>query len=316
MGVGPYIQPQGTGVGQQQYYGGYYYYPHPHGQSGHGYAHHGNGDHSTHDETDLGNAVRPPTSHPMTEHYVPYYESAPRHTSPQTIPKVPYPAIGPTMYHPEASNDIVPNDLYEERYPADINQNYSSFYDDDRDTDLERETKDLRNYYIPNKYTASSPSRRRSRRDNYEYETSRGSSPYRDAYSSPERYRSPARQERLDSHKGGRRYQSPVRAYPAAHYQQNRPGVLAPPTYGSREHYAAIHSLPHHAQYYQVHPNSTAGNVMPATSYQVQPTGNGHVQTGMVPVLKRSQSVPMAPMAVQNRYELSDVCLNKYISLQ
>ena len=312
IGTNPHRTPHSGDADQQQYYGGYYYYPHPYGQHGEGYAHHGNGDHPAHDHVDFGPMTVPPISQPLTEQYEPYYAGTPLHPattqpSSQTIPKVAYATNNPSInvLSREVGYDMVPEGPYQERYSPDINQNYRPLYDDYDNPSLatERGKRELRNYYIPSKYRASSPTRRRSRRDDYEreigrneYDTSRNSSQYRGSYSSPERYRSSVKRGHHDNYRKGYDYDSPVRGHPtvvdAAHYPPGRPAVPTPPTYGSQEHYAAVHSVPPPAQYYQVYPHGN--NTVPAQNFPVPYTGSAYNQPGTPPVLQRSQSVPMA----------------------
>ena len=319
MGINPHRTPPSGAVDQQQYYGGYYYYPHPYGQHGQGYTHHGNGDHPAHGRTDFSPMTAPPASQTLTELYEPYYTGAPlhppnTHPSSQTTPKVPYAANNPSIsaLSPEVGYSVVPGGPYRERYSTDINQNYPSLYDDYDKPGLatERGKTELRSYYIPSKYRSSSPTRRRSRRDDYErengkyeYDTSRNSSPYRESFSSPERYRGSRKRAEHDNYRRRYGYDSPAGAHPtmvdAAHYPLGRPAVPAPPTYGSQEHYAAFHSVPQASQYYQVHPHGT--NIVPAQNVPVQYAGSTHVQTGVPPVLQRSQSVPLA--AVHTGYD-------------
>ena len=331
--------PQGTETRdpqQQQQYGGYYYYPYTQGQYPAGYDRRGSVDQIDSAPT----AVHTASGHPSA-YYDPFYGNMPSHPaviqpSPHTMPNLPYPSNDHRINtapqdHYSAHVDFVHGEPYQDTYATDVNQNYQPFYGDDTDSGDQsspHRASELRNYYIPSKYRTSSPSRRRSRRDNYEHERgrneysrNRSSSPYRETYSSQERYSSPNRCSVCKNHGRVQAYRSPERAYPNSSVQhplQNYT-VPPPPTYGSQQHYAASHPVEGHSHYYQAYPQGThtlpASNVAGhATESMVGMHPQVQFQSAAPIALQRSMSVPIATVPTARDKYVSILCIIDSIS--
>ena len=262
------------------------------------------------------------------------------------MPKVPYPAndqnintIPQDDY--KFDDSYMQSERYQEPCPVDINQNFEIYDGDDDDHDHHHHhrrhssphrTADLRNYYIPGKYRTSSPSRRRSRRDDHERErrndgfcTSRTSTPHWREYGNAERYRSPDTGTAYRSQRRGHGYHNPVRAYPRrSDMRQPSPhgyAILAPPAYGSQQHYMAIQGhqpIQDNSQFYQNHSQGTlvGTDMVSVPGYAVQPTGN---LMGVIPqsqahlavpaTLQGSQSVPLAAIPIAQDRFVTDITI-------
>ena len=258
-------------AGASQQYGGYYYYPNPYANGAQNpagqYPGYGSGavngyDSYGQDQLDGRSATRP-VNHTMAPppaasgppigqpHFDPaYHNGAAQPYTANTIPKQTY--LIETPYN----NNTIPYDNYmrseepysytsepyRDPYPGDVNKNYRTYHDSGDSDDSS-----VRRYYIPSKERRSSPSRRRSRRDDFEredyvdgYTSSRYNSPHRKGYRSPGRvsYRSP---DRISSYRN-----SPVRGY-SSHHSPVRPVTIGrevgpmpgPPGYASHQQYIA-----------------------------------------------------------------------------